>query len=99
MPELSRKVRQTQICIVARYLKPRRNAYNEGQTALLAFLRKGIVWTHARLPKAQYCELKQRWEAPLVPGEEMGPADQPFGQNPQSVALAQRVRAVADGAS
>src|SRR5947207_2374113 len=50
-------------------------------------------------PKAQYCELKQRWEAPLVPGEEMGPADQPFGQNPQSVALAQRVRAVADGAS
>ena len=49
--------------------------------------------------KAQYCELKQRWEAPLVPGEEMGPADQPFGQNPQSVALAQRVRAVADGAS
>jgi len=53
----------------------------------------------SREPSAQYCELKQRWEAPLVPGEEMGPADQPFGQNPQSVALAQRVRAVADGAS
>ena len=35
-------------------------------------------------PRPQYCELKRLEEAPLVPQE----AGQPFGQTPQSVALA-----------
>jgi hypothetical protein len=55
----------------------------------------GLRWISLMLltpiPWAQYCELKQHWEPPLALEE----VDQPFEQNPQSVALVKRTRAVA----